>query len=141
MALERAASRALEAGPDVAGRIAWLHADFTEWVPVAASYNLVSAQFLHLPGDQRELIYRRIAESVTPGGVLLVVGHHPSDLHTNVRRPRVPDLLFTASEVGASLSPEDWIVLVDEARPRQTLDPDGQAATVHDAVLKAQRAN
>ena len=75
------------------------------------------------------------------GGVLLVVGHHPSDLHTTVRRPRVPELLFTASEVAASLAREDWVVVVDEARPRQTLDPDDQTTIVHDAVLKAQRAS
>ena len=139
VALERAATRASEAGADVARRIKWLHVDLTDWVPAASSYDLVSAQFLHLPKDQRELIHRRIGESVAPGGTLLVVGHHPSDLHTTAPRPRVPELLFTASEVAASLTPEDWIVVVDEARPRQTLDSDGQATTVHDAVLKAQR--
>jgi SAM-dependent methyltransferase len=140
VALERAATRASEAGVDIAARITWLHADLTDWVPVAASYDLVSAQFLHLPKGQRELIFRRIAESVAPGGTLLIVGHHPSDLSTTIPRPRVPDLLFAASEVAALLAPEDWVVLVDEARPRQTLDPDGRTTTVHDAVLKARRA-
>ena len=140
VALERAAAQALQVGVDVAGRITWLHTDLMDWVPVAASYDLVSAQFLHLPRDQRELIHRRIAEAVAPGGTLLVVGHHPSDLDTTVPRPRVPELLFTASEVAGLLSPEDWIVVVDETRPRKTLDPDGQTTTVHDAVLKARRA-
>jgi SAM-dependent methyltransferase len=139
VALERGAAHALEVSADVAQRITWLHADLTEWVPVAASYDLVSAQFLHLPKDQRELLYRRLAESVAPGGTLLVVGHHPSDVETTVPRPPVPELYFTASDVAASLAPKEWATLVDEARARQTLDPDGRTTTIHDAVLKALR--
>ena len=140
VALDRGAARAAAVGAEVALRITWLHADLAAWAPDPGSYDLVSAQFLHLPGDQRQLIHRRIAEAVAPGGTLLVVGHHPSDLQTTVRRPQVPGLLFTASEIAASLPPEDWIVLVDDARPRQTLDPDGRTTTFHDAVLKARRA-
>lgn len=139
VALERGAARAAAVGAEIARRITWLHADLAAWVPDPGSYDLVSAQFLHLPGDQRRLINHRIAQAVAPGGTLLVVGHDPSDLQTTVRRPQSPGLLFTSSEVAASLSPEDWTVLVDEARPRQTLDPDGQNTTVHDAVLKARR--
>ena len=140
VALERGAARAAAVGAQVAPRITWLHADLASWAPDPGSYDLVSAQFLHLPGDQRRLIHHRIAQAVAPGGTLLVVGHDPSDLQTTVRRPQTPGLLFTASEVAASLPLDDWIVLVDEARPRQTLDPDGRDTTVHDAVLKARRA-
>ena len=140
VALERGAIRAYQVGTEVARRITWLHADLTEWVPAAATYDLVSAQFLHLPRDQREPIQRRIAESVAPGGILLVVGHHPSDLQTTIARPQAAEVFFTAGDVGASLVPDDWVILVAEDRPRQTLDPDGLSVTVHDSVLKAQRA-
>ena len=139
VALERGAAHALGVSADVAQRITWLHADLTAWVPVAASYDLVSAQFVHLPKDQRELLHRRLAESVAPGGTLLVVGHHPSDVGTTVPRPPVPGLFFTGSDVAASLAPQQWVTLVDEARARQTLDPDGRPATIHDAVLRAKR--
>ena len=94
---------------------------------------------MHLPKDQREALHRRLAESVAPGGTLLVVGHDPSDLQTTVPRPSVPGLLFTASDVADLLAAEQWVTLVDEARARQTLDPDGRTTTIHDAVLKAQR--
>jgi SAM-dependent methyltransferase len=97
VALERGAARALEEGADVARRITWLHEDITRWVPAAASYDLVSAQFMHLPRDQRELLHRRLGRSVPPGGTLLIVGHHPSDRQTNVPRPAAPGLLFTAA--------------------------------------------
>ena len=139
VALERGAAHALEVGTDVAQRITWLHADLADWVPVAASFDLVSAQFIHLPKGQRELLHRRLAEAVAPGGTLLVVGHHPSDLGTAVPRPSVPGLLFTSSEVAESLVKEQWLIAVDEARARQSLDPDGRTTTIHDAVLRAQR--
>ena len=140
VALERGAARTIGAGVEVVRRITWLHADLTEWAPAAKSFDLVSAQFLHLPRDQWEPIQRRIAEAVAPGGILLVVGHHPSDLQTTVARPSAAELLLTAADIAAGLVSEDWVVLVNEDRPRHALDPDGRAATVHDAVLKAQRA-
>lgn len=139
VALERGAVQALEVGADVAKRITWLHADLTEWIPAAASYDLVSAQFLHLPKDQREVLHRQLAASVAPGGILLIVGHHPSDLQTTVPRPDVPELFFTATDVAAALDAEQWVTHVDEARARQTLDPEGRTVTIHDAVLMAQR--
>jgi SAM-dependent methyltransferase len=139
VALERGAVHALEVGADVAKRITWLHADLTEWIPAAASYDLVSAQFLHLPKDQREVLHRQLAESVAPGGILLIVGHHPSDLQTTIPRPDVPELFFTAFDVAAALDAEQWVTRVDEARARQTLDPEGRTVTIHDAVLMAQR--
>ncbi len=139
VALERAAAQAVKIGAAVARRITWQHADLGSWVPAAASYDLVSAQFLHLPKDQRELIHRRLAESVAPGGTLLIVGHHPSDLQTTIPRPPLPELFFTATDVAASLSPREWTILVQEARARSAQDPDGRSVTIHDTVVRAQR--
>jgi cyclopropane fatty-acyl-phospholipid synthase-like methyltransferase len=139
VALERAAAHAHQASTDVSQRITWQHADLTQWVPDAASYDLVSAQFIHLPKDQREVLHRRLAEAVAPGGTLLVVGHHTADLGTTILRPPVPGLFFTASDVATLLDSEQWVTLVDETRARTALDPDGLTATLYDAVLRAQR--
>jgi len=68
------------------------------------------------PPEQRRLLHRNLAASVAPGGTLLVVGHHPSDLQTTVPRPPVAELFFTASDVVAVLDAQDWVVVVDEAR-------------------------
>ncbi len=141
VALARGAARASELGGDVAARITWVHADLTEWVPPASSCDLVSVQFMHLPKDQREPLQRRLAAAVAPGGTLLVVGHHPSDLQTTVARPAGPDRYFTASDVATLLPPDQWMTLVDEARARTSEDPDGHAVTVHDALLRAQRTS
>ncbi len=139
VALQRGAAHAAQVGAGVAQRITWLHADLIDWVPTKASYDLVSAQFMHLPKHPREALFGRLATSVTPGGSLLIVGHHPSDLQTTVSRPPLPELFFTASDVAASLDPHEWDTTVNEARPRTTLDPDGHTVTVHDAVLRAVR--
>ncbi len=139
VALERSSVRAAEIGADMAGRIDWLRQDLTEWAPEPATFDLVSAQFMHLPKDAREAMFGRLAAAVTPGGCLLIVGHDPSDLQTTMPRPQLPDLFFTASEVAESLDPLDWDVLVCEARARQVSDPDDHLVTIHDAVLLARR--
>ncbi len=87
VALRRGAARAAEAGADVARRIDWLHEDVLTWIPEPSSYDLVSAQFMHLPTGPREEVFARLAAAVAPGGTLLIVGHHPSDLQTTVPRP------------------------------------------------------
>lgn len=80
VALQRAAEHADRAGAEVAGRISWLHENLTAWDPGRGRYDLVSAQYMHLPSPERDVLFRRLGEAVAPGGTLLIVGHHPSDL-------------------------------------------------------------
>ena len=82
---------------------------------------------------------RRLAAAVRPGGTLLIVGHHPSDLETSAHRPHRPDVMFTADQVAATLDPDEWEIAAATAPGRQTLDPDGQQITIRDAVLRAVR--
>ncbi len=144
VALDRAAERATEAGEagkDVADRISWQQADILSWdfIQAPRQFDLVSAQFMHLPRLAREALHRRLAAAVRPGGTLLIVGHHPSDRETSVGRPNLPDLFYTADQVAAGLDPDDWQAIVAAAPARQTLDPDGRPVTIHDAVLHAMR--
>jgi len=138
VALRRGEDRAAEAGADVAQRIDWLREDLTRWEPPSL-YDLVSAQYMHLPKTAREPLFARLAACVAPGGTLLIVGHHPSDLQTTVPRPPVPELFYTADEVAATLEPSDWDVLVSAARERRVTDPAGRSVSVHDAVVRARR--
>jgi SAM-dependent methyltransferase len=139
VALERGVAQARRLGTDVAQRIIWLQADINEYVPIPESLDFVSAQFMCLPKVQRELLHRRLATSVAPGGTLLVVGHHPSDRQTSIPRPPMPELFFTASDVADSLDANEWVVLVDESRARSALDPQGRTVTIHDTVMRARR--
>ncbi|MOA38643.1 hypothetical protein D3C78_1603500 [compost metagenome] len=73
-----------------------------------------------------------------PGGMLLVVAHHPSDHQTEVGRPAIADLYFTADEVAAML-PEDWDVLVSGTTPKTVMNPEGKSLTIQDMVFMARR--
>jgi len=139
VALERGAAQAAKAGPGVAARIEWVPADLTTWVPPPATYDLVSAQFMHLPAAQRGPLFAALAESVAPGGTLLIVGHHLSDLQTTMPRWAIPEMFFTAEDIAQTLDPLEWD-LVSETRPRTATDPAGQTVTIHDAVLRARRS-
>jgi thioredoxin reductase/SAM-dependent methyltransferase len=135
VALQRAAGHAAAAGADVD----WVHADLRRWTPPVGAFDLVSAQFMHLPGDDRRALFARLADAVAPGGTLLVVGHHPSDLRTSAHRVNLPDFMYTADEVADSLDPARWEIVAAEARPRAAAGHDGEHVTVHDAVLRARR--
>ena len=55
-------------GGEVADRIEWMHADLPGWHPAEGRYDLVSAQFMHLPPEQRRQLFARLADAVAPGG-------------------------------------------------------------------------
>ncbi|MCO5970466.1 class I SAM-dependent methyltransferase [Actinoallomurus soli] len=137
-ALRRAREHAEAFDAGAAGRIDWLQADLTAWAPPERRFDLVSTHYVHL-AEERAAFFRRMAAAVAPGGSLLVVGHHPSDLETTVGRPPLPELFFTAEDVVACLDSGRWDVVAAEARPRPATDPDGNEVTVHDTVLRAVR--
>jgi SAM-dependent methyltransferase len=130
VALERGAVHAAERG--VADRITWQVVDVLTWRPHAATFDLVSAQYIHLPPPDLESLHRRLADAVRPGGTLLVVLHHPDDR----RAHGGPDLTMTAEQIAGSLDPTAWAEIAASA-PERVVD-DGGAAVVHrDAVLRA----
>lgn len=135
VALDRAAERARKAGPEIARRIVWQQADLVSWEP-GQQYDLVSAQFMHLPRPILQAVHRKLAAAVRDGGLLLIVGHHPADMHSSGMSP---EMFYTAAEVAAELDPETWEIRVSAAPIRQAPGPDGELVTIRDAVLMAQR--
>jgi len=138
VALGRAAAHAAERGEDIAGRIEWRHEDIASVEPAAATFDLVTAQYLHLPPPAREVAFRALAAAVGPGGTLLIVGHHPSDLQTTVPRPPQPELFYTGDDIEVLIG-RGWDVLTNAAPGRAATDPDGNAVTIHDTVFRAVR--
>jgi SAM-dependent methyltransferase len=138
VAVQRGEQHASDADPAAAARIEWRQADLLARPPEPGSFDLVSAQFMHLPPEPRTRLFTALAAAVQVGGTLLVVGHHPSDLATGVPRPPMPELFYTAEEVAGLLDPS-WTVGVSEARPRTARTPDGVEVAIHDAVLVATR--
>ena len=139
VALERAAGGAAggAAGDEVARRITWRREDLLTWVPEPERYDLVSAQFMHFPQAELSAFHERLAAAVRPGGTLLLIAHHPDDLHA-ARKGR-PDLFWYAEDIAASLPAERWEVTMAEAAGRSAIDLDGQPVTVRDTVLRAAR--
>ena len=134
VALDRAAAMA---GPD--SQIDWQQADVLAWQPAPARFDLVTVHFLHLPKPRRDAVYQRLATAVRPGGHLLVVGHHPSDVQPHLGHSERVGLLFTPDEMAALLDPTEWQIVVSATPSRAAKDLEGQPMTIHDSVLLALR--
>lgn len=80
-----------------------------------------------------------LTAAVAPGGTLLMVGHHPSDLQTTVPRPPMPELFFTGDEIAAGLDPGQWTIIANAVPERTATDPEGNSVTIHDSVQRAVR--
>lgn len=132
--LEKAAQHAAERG--VAERLEWRQADLRAWTPEGEQWDLVTSHFLHLLDEGMAEATRRMAAAVSPGGTLLVVGHHPDDARTGLRWS-MPGVLFTAEELAPALDREGFDV---RAEARQRIETHGgEAHAVTDAVLIARR--
>ncbi|SII87973.1 Trans-aconitate methyltransferase [Mycobacteroides abscessus subsp. abscessus] len=136
-ALRRAADNAVKVDPELANRISWTQADLTAWQP-NRQFDLVTSHFMHLPTNLREPVFAALAAAVAPGGTLLIVGHHPSDMQAAIGRPDLPDWYFTAEDIADTLNPEEWTVMVAESRSRK-FTRDNEEFDIADTVLRAER--
>jgi SAM-dependent methyltransferase len=139
VALQRAAAHAAERGPEIADRVEWRRADLRSWDPGTEGFDLVAAHYLQLPGALRADVFGRLAAAVAPGGTLLIVGHHPSDLQTTVPRPPMPELFYTGDDIAVLLDIDGWKIVTNDAPGRAITDPDGNPVTIHDTVFRATR--
>ena len=136
-ALALAARNAEVAG--VGSRIRWVQADLAGWRPEGA-FDLVSAQFLHSPVElPRDVILRRAASAVAPGGLFVVVGH--GDFPPWSSHPDDGTVLPTPGDVLTSLAlpTEAWTVVTCALVDRDGTGPDGTTATLVDSVLTLRR--
>ncbi|MET7497154.1 class I SAM-dependent methyltransferase [Streptomyces sp900116325] len=134
-ALDRAAGHT---PAELAGRTNWQQADIRDWQPGEGPlYDLVAASFIHFPASVRRPVFAALAARVAPGGHLVIVGHHPSDLDTAMPRPPEPDLFYTADDLAADLPDHAWKALTRTARPRAATTPDGTQVLIQDTVLTA----
>jgi SAM-dependent methyltransferase len=139
VALDRAARHAAASDDQLPARITWQREDLLSWEPTPGRFDLVTTHFMHLPEAELQAMHRRLAAGVRPGGTLLVVGHHPDDVHNNVR-PGGPGRMFpTAAQVAAALDADSWEIVVADAIEREATNLDGQPATAKDTVLRAVR--
>ncbi|WP_026555020.1 class I SAM-dependent methyltransferase [Arthrobacter sp. 35W] len=139
-ALQKARARAEAVDLAAADRIDWQQRDLTVWGPEPLSYDLVSAQFMHLPLPTRTELFRSLAAAVAPGGTLLIVGHDVVDVEEGGHRAHLRHVMFDVDEVVSAIAGESLAVEVAESRPRQVSDADGGIAVMHDVVVRAVRS-
>jgi 2-polyprenyl-3-methyl-5-hydroxy-6-metoxy-1,4-benzoquinol methylase len=134
--LARAARHADEAG--VADRTDWWQVDARTFEAGGRSYDLVTTHFLHPPDGGMVEVTGRLAEAVAPGGHLLVVGHAPSEVFTQLSGSQ-RRAMFVAEELVPGL-PDGFEALVVEQRPRR-MTREGVTHDVHDSTLLARRTS
>jgi len=132
--LARAASHAERAG--VAEACDWWQVDARTFDAGGRTWDLVTTHFLHPPEAGMVDVTARLAAAVAPSGHLLVVGHAPSPLFTQLDERRANAMWHAADLVGSL--PEDFEVLVAEERAR-TVERDGVTHDIEDATLLARR--
>jgi 2-polyprenyl-3-methyl-5-hydroxy-6-metoxy-1,4-benzoquinol methylase len=135
--LARGRDHAEQLSADAAPRINWRQTDLSTWTPPEQAYDLVSAHYLHGVADRADL-FRRLAAAVRPGGTLLIVGHHPSNM--DISGGTMPGAVFFSTADVVTVLDDQWdLVAVDDEMPRNTQGHQGQSIMLRSAVVRAQR--
>ena len=132
--LARAARHAEQAG--VADRTDWWQVDARTFDAGGRTFDLVTTHFLHPPDGGMVDVVRRLVAAVAPGGHLLVVGHAPSPVFSQLDSHH-HRAMFVAEELLVAL-PDDFEPVVVEQRPRR-VTRDGATVDIDDSTLLARR--
>lgn len=118
----------------VQNRLTWVHADVTTVLP-EPEYDLVLMLYLHLPHEQRRAVIHNAIGGLKPDGILMILGHHSSNITDGVGGPRDPEILYTPDQLASDVG-DHATILRCEKRIRAT--PGGTAI---DALLLAGRSS
>lgn len=133
VALTRA-SRVAESAPrSVRERLTWIHADVTK-LATEPNYDLVLMFYLHLPPDERRRAVSAAMSALKPDGILMILGHHSSNITDGVGGPQEPEILYTPEDLAADVG-DRLTVTTAENRYRDVTD-----GTAIDALLLASRS-
>ncbi len=118
----------------VRSRVNWQCADITDLAGagITGPYELILMVFVHLPAEQRGALLRELAGMLSPGGVLLVLGHDTRNLTDGYGGPQDPAILFTPDDIRAELGAagEHITIRIADAVLRPTEGPDAIDALV-----------
>lgn len=88
--IEKARAFALEKGLEVN----FQHSDLTEFAFKKNHYDSVGLIYFHVPPPLRKLAHQKAAESLKPGGILILEGFHTSQLGRKSGGPQSLEMLF-----------------------------------------------
>lgn len=116
--------------------IEWVVGDVTKYVP-PDPIDLALICYLQVPAAARRTTVRNAAESLVPGGTLLMIGHDSRNLTDGTGGPQDPSVLFTAGDVADDLA--DIGLTVEQAE--EVFRPvAGAERPAIDALFRATRA-
>ena len=95
-------------------------------------YELVTAHFVHIPVEERKVLWKKLVDAVAPGGSLVIVGHSLEDLDAGLRRPPA-SLMFDRKELMAAM-PRTWTTRKVTPVEREQRAPDGTSVIARDIV-------
>ncbi len=130
--------RAAETAAAFADRVDFQQHDLTESFP-DGEFDLVSAHFLHSWHDwDRNVVMRRAAAAVAPGGMLLIVDHGAAPPWAEGHHDHV---FPSATEVldGMMLGPGQWDEVAVGPAEREAVGPDGRHGTLTDNLIVLRR--
>lgn len=138
-AVKRAQEEAAKHGLD-AGQTRFIASDLAAW-NTDETFDLVTLSFFQAPfAFPRADFLRKAATLVAPGGHLLVLSHAAMPSFADKPDHQMPAFPTPEEELEAlALDPEQWDVLCAEVRERTITGPDGNPATLDDAVVFVQR--
>ena len=134
VALDRARQHALDAGVE----ITWLHSGFVDANLPSHSFDLVSAQYPVLLKTATAEAERALLDVVAIGGVLLFV-HHADVENSQAHDPQFDHADYVWPRMVRELLDDNWVIEVDERRPRSVPEGGAGAHHVDDLVLRARR--
>ncbi len=120
----------------------WVRADLRDYQPEAQSFQLVLVAYLQLRAAELDGVLRRAATALTPGGVLLVVGHDLTNLTEGAGGPPDPAVLYTPESITRSLT---GLTVLRAERVRRPVggtgaDGAGDSRDAVDTLVRAVRA-
>lgn len=68
--------------------------DLLQWDWPAATFDLITLIFVHLPPPARQQIHSAIIRALKPGGIVAIEAFHKDQLQQNSGGPQVPELLY-----------------------------------------------
>jgi len=101
VAIERGRRRAESAG--VAGAIEWVREDLADYSPAGRTFDLILSMFVHLPAPERRRMLGLAADSLAPGGVILVVGYDTTHVAEGRGGPRDAAVLYSPEDIADDL--------------------------------------
>lgn len=73
--------------------------DLAAYTPSADSFGAVVSISAHLPSHVRKRLHRLVAQSIKPGGVILLEGYSEAQINRNTGGPKDADMLLTLSDI------------------------------------------